>query len=55
MKGKTSGLTIHLLGKPGYTACGEQSQSGTIAKSVKDSTCYYCKLAWEKKGQYHGS
>jgi hypothetical protein len=36
--------------KPGYTMCGEGVKyhpKDGIVESVKDTTCYYCKQAWE--------
>jgi hypothetical protein len=41
-------LTTHLEGKNGHTLCGEQADPDTVVKSVKDTTCYYCKQAGEK-------
>lgn len=43
-----NGLTKHLAGKDGFTACGENSSADTLVDSVKDTTCYYCKLSWDK-------
>lgn len=41
-------LTKHLHGAPGRTLCGERWYEDTGVRSVKDTNCYYCKLAWEK-------
>lgn len=57
MQGKSAskGLTTHLADpkKPGFNLCGENSNPKTTVKSVKDSTCYYCNLAWEKSHGGH--
>lgn len=46
---ESSGLETHLAGKKdGFTSCGQHSDEDTLVQSVKDATCYYCKLAWEK-------
>lgn len=50
MQGKTAGRTTHLDNpdKPGFTLCGERADPKTTAKSVKDTTCHYCEVAWQK-------
>ena len=49
-------LTTH-LSRPdstvsNYTLCGQEfwiGNNNSIVDSVKDCSCYYCKLAWEKQ------
>ncbi len=43
-----SGLTKHLPGSPGKTMCGEAADPATVVESVKDSTCHYCSVKWQK-------
>lgn len=51
-KTAAKGQTTHMESdsKPGFTMCGEglkYHSEDNIVDSVKDTTCYYCKLAWE--------
>ena len=47
---KTAARTMHLENpkKPGFTLCGEKADPKTTADSVKDTTCHYCEVAWQK-------
>lgn len=42
--------TTHLENpeKPGFDLCGERSSPKTTAAGPRDTTCHYCKQAWEK-------
>ncbi len=44
-------LTTHMMDpqKKGFDMCGQHSSPKYSFKSIKDSDCYYCKLAWEKR------
>lgn len=48
--GRASGRTTHLVPSKNakYALCGEKAYADTGVASVKDTTCYYCKQAWEK-------
>jgi hypothetical protein len=46
---KQAGNTIHLPGKPGSTLCGERLDPRTVVATVREATCYYCGIAWEKE------
>lgn len=50
MKAVTKGRVTHLENHntPGFVRCGERVYDDMVVISVKDTTCYYCKLAWEK-------
>jgi hypothetical protein len=37
-------MTTHLPGANGHTYCGERAYPETVVVSVKDATCYYCRL-----------
>lgn len=32
----------------GFALCGERMEADRIRPSVKDTGCYFCRLAWEK-------
>lgn len=50
--GKTASAkwTTHLKDpkKPGFNLCGEKSYPETMADSPRETTCFYCRQAWEK-------
>lgn len=46
---EAAGRTTHLEGKKGFTMCGERAHADTLVESVKDTSCHYCKQAWEKQ------
>lgn len=39
--------------RPGFNMCGEKSYPDTTVDSIKDATCYYCKLAWDRNPGGH--
>ena len=51
MQGKTAAKrTLHLEDpkKPGFNLCGEKSYPDTKADGPRETTCFYCKQAWER-------
>lgn len=34
---------------PGHTLCGERTYKDTLTANIREVTCYYCKLAWDKR------
>lgn len=56
MQGKTAAKrTTHLEDpkKPGFNLCGEKSYPETKADGPRETTCFYCKSAWEKSHGGH--